>query len=168
MKLFMKIGYKPRATNIKQSVKNPLTHDKKLKTNKMYFRTKFCILIGICSWKLLRRRRTIYRILFLLEESLWLLPLVFGLCFTVPKSFKSSVSEPKDFMFTISISSMSELSTDVDFLAFFVLAGDTSGVSVSVRAELSETANGAAKIKMTIIITPINLKRLSDNTMCRI
>lgn len=83
--------------------------------------------------------------LFRFEGSRGVFSIVFGLCFTLPKSFESSVSEFKEFICTISISSVFELSFDVDFLIFFVMEGDTSGDSVSVRAELSETAKGAAK-----------------------
>lgn len=119
-----------------------LTQDIKLNINSVYFRRKFCILTGICSWKLLRRRRTKFRTLFRRENS----PEPLSLPLFRRRPFPISRAPVSEFIGaaenTMSISSVFELTLVGDVI---LLVGDASGDSMSVRAELSETANGAGR-----------------------
>lgn len=122
---------------VSHETEHQLTQDIKLNMNSVYFKRKFCILTGICSWKLLRRRRTKFRTLFRRENSPKLLSLPFFRRLPFPVSEFIGAAEN-----TMSISSVFELTLVDDVI---LLVGDASGDSMSVRAELSETANGAEK-----------------------
>lgn len=146
MKTFQNMKFKTFQGNtlsyVSHETEHQLTQDIKLNMNSVYFKRKFCILTGICSWKLLRRRRTKFRTLFRRENSPKLLSLPFFRRLPFPISRASVSGFIGAAENTMSISSVFELTLVDDVI---LLVGDASGDSMSVRAELSETANGAEK-----------------------